>query len=190
MKIIAFNGSPRVNGNTKILIDEVLKPLKAGGAETKTVQLGGSGIKPCTACGGCSKSKNRKCTIDDVLNTFIEDIWAADALIVASPTYFANATPEVLSFVERVGYVGRANGGLLNRKIGASIAVMRRAGAMTVLDSINKLFFISDMYSVGSSYWNIAFGREKGEVVDDAEGMETIKNLGENILHLLRQLKK
>ncbi|MDR0646634.1 MAG: flavodoxin family protein [Elusimicrobiota bacterium] len=190
MKIIALNGSPRKNGNTKILIDTVLKPLTDAGAQTKIIQLGASGIKPCIACGGCIKQKNRKCVVEDVLNTFIEDIWAADALIIGSPTYFANATAEVRSFVDRVGYVGRANGGLLKRKVGVAIAVMRRAGAMTVLDSINKLFFISDMYSVGSSYWNIAFGREKREVVDDEEGMKTMINLGENILYLLRQLKK
>jgi multimeric flavodoxin WrbA len=190
MKIIALNGSPRKKGNTKILIDTVLKPLTNAGAQTKIIQLGGSGIKPCAACGVCGKRKNRKCVIEDVLNTFIEDIWAADAIIIASPTYFANATPEVRSLVDRVGYIGRANGGLLRKKIGASIAVMRRAGAMSVLDSINKLFFISDMYSVGSSYWNIAFGQEEGEVVNDDEGIKTIINLGENILYLLRQLKK
>jgi len=190
MKIIAFNGSPRKNGNTNILIETVLKPLKDAGAETKIIQAGGSGIKPCTGCRGCYKNKNRKCVMNDIFNTFAEDVWTADAVIIASPTYFANSTPEIRCLVDRLGYVSRANDGLLKRKAGAALAVMRRAGAMTVLDSVQKLFFISDMYAVGSSYWNVAFGREPGEVKNDAEGMQTMQNLGENILHLLKQLKK
>jgi len=190
MRIIAFNGSPRKNGSTQILIETVLKPLKDAGAEIKIIQAGGSGIKPCTGCRGCYKNKNRKCVQNDILNTFTEDAWNADAVIIASPAYFANSTPEIRALVDRIGYVSRANGGLLKHKAGAAVSVMRRAGAVAVLDSIQKLFFISDMYVVGSSYWNLAFGREPGEVLKDEEGMQTMKNLGENILHLLNRLKK
>ena len=190
MKIIAFNGSPRKNGNTHILIETVLKPLKDAGAQCKIIQLGGSGIKPCTGCRMCFKNKNRKCVTEDILNTFTEDAWNADAVIIASPTYFANITPEIKCLIDRLGYVSRANGGLLKHKAGAAIAVMRRAGATFVLDSIQKLFFIADMYAVGSSYWNLAFGREPGEVLKDEEGMQTMANLGENLLHLVKQLKK
>jgi len=189
MKIVAFNGSPRKNGNTNTLIEAVLKPLKDAGAETKIIQVGGSGIKPCTGCRMCYKNKNRKCVTNDILNTFTEDVWSADAVIIASPTYYANPTPEIRCLIDRLGYVSRANDGLLRRKAGAALAVNRRAGAMTVLDSIHKLFFISDMYAVGSSYWNMAFGREPGEVAKDAEGMQTMKNLGENILYLLTKIK-
>ena len=190
MKIIAFNGSPRNNGNTQILIDTVLKPLKASGAECKVFQLGGSGIKPCTGCRGCYKNKNRKCAQDDIFNTFTEDAWNANAMIIASPTYFANPTPEIKCLIDRLGYVNRANGGLLKHKAGAAIAVHRRAGGIFVLDAVQKLFFIADMYAVGSSYWNVVFGREPGDVLKDEEGMTTMQNLGDNILHLLQKLQK
>ncbi|MDR0291713.1 MAG: flavodoxin family protein, partial [Elusimicrobium sp.] len=103
MKIIAFNGSPRKNGNTNILIEKVLEPLKKAGAETKIIQVGGSGIKPCTGCRMCYKNKNRKCVIDDILNTFAEDVWTSDAVIIASPTYYANPTPEIRCLIDRLG---------------------------------------------------------------------------------------
>jgi multimeric flavodoxin WrbA len=188
MKVIAINGSPRKNGNTKMALEAVLEPLEAAGVKAEIINIGASGIKPCAACGGCYKNKNRRCVINnDIFNALLEPVWAADALIIASPTYFASLTPETKAFIDRLGYVSRANGGLLSRKIGASAAVMRRAGGMEVLNAINKLLLISDMVSVGSSYWNIAFGRNEGEVKDDKEGMATMARLGENILWLLQK---
>ncbi|MGB2578472.1 multimeric flavodoxin WrbA [Elusimicrobium simillimum] len=189
MKVIAFNGSPRKGGNTNLMIETALKPLAAAGVETEVVQIGGTGIKPCTACGMCYKNKDRKCIIkDDIFNDLLEKTWAADGIIIGSPTYFAALTPETKAFIDRLGYVSRANGGLLRRKPAASVAVMRRAGGIEVLNSIDKLFMISEMIAVGSTYWNVAFGLQKGDAANDEEGVQTMTNLGNNMLWLLQKI--
>ena len=88
------------------------------------------------------------------------------------------------ALIDRAGMVARANGDLFRRKPGAAIVTRRRGGAIHAFDTMNHFFTISEMITVGSSYWNIGIGREKGEVSSDAEGMATMKRLGENIAWL------
>lgn len=190
MKVVAFNGSQRKNGNTSLLIKEVLKSLEKEGIKTEFVQLGGKKVKPCEACMKCFKNKDRKCKIDkDIINESIQKMINADGIIVGSPTYFANVSPEVKSFIDRVGFVALANDYLLKRKVGASVVAVRRAGATNVFDAINKLFFINQMIVPGSVYWNLGIGLKPGDVEDDDEGIRTMRILGENMAWLIKKIK-
>ena len=190
MRVLAINGSPREGGNTELLLKSVLKSIEAEGIDTALIRIGASGIKPCMACGACIDSKNRKCVItDDNFNKIFEEMVNADAIILGSPTYFAGMTPELKSLIDRSGYVARANGGLFKHKIGAAVVAQRRGGATSVLESIYFMFLMSQMFIVGSTYWNMGFGRSQGEVSEDIEAMENMEDLGKNISWLLKKIK-
>lgn len=190
MKVVAFNGSPRKDGNTATLIRHVLAELETEGIETETVHIGGKNIHGCTACMKCSENKDRKCIIDnDIVNDCIEKMIEADGIILASPTYFADLTPELKALIDRSGFVAGANGGLFKRKVGAAVVAVRRAGSIHVFDSINHLFTITQMIIPGSSYWNIGVGRAEGEVEKDEEGIRTMQTLGQNMAWLLKKIK-
>lgn len=189
MKVVAFNGSPRREGNTKILIDTVFSVLEKEGIETEMIQLGNKIVHGCTACGKCKENQNGKCHIkNDHLNYCIEKMIEADGIIIGSPVYFANVTTEVKALIDVAGYVTRANGHLLKRKVGTGVIAVRRGGAMPTFESINNFFLINQMIVPGSSYWNFAFGRNPGEVLEDEEGMQTIKTLAENMVWILKKL--
>lgn len=190
MKVIAFNGSARKDGNTAILIGHVLQELEKEGLTTELVQLAGSRIHGCIACMKCFENKDQRCSVkDDIANDCIEKMLAADGIILGSPTYFANVSTEMKALIDRAGMVSRANGDMLARKVGAAVVAARRAGAIHVFNSINHFFFIGQMIVPGSSYWNIGMGRQKGEVEKDEEGIQTMKNLGRNMAWLLKKLR-
>jgi multimeric flavodoxin WrbA len=189
MKVVAFNGSARRNGNTAILVRRVLEELEKEGIETELVQLAGERIRGCTACRGCVANQDGRCTIDDdVVNECIRKMVEADGIILASPTYFADVSAEMKALIDRAGFVARANGGLFRRKVGAAVVAVRRAGAIHAFDSINHFFFISEMVVPGSSYWNLGFGHAPGEVESDQEGIETMRVLGSNMAWLLKMI--
>ena len=189
LKVVAFNGSPRKNGNTSILIRQVLSVMEDKGIETETVQVGGKPIRGCIACFKCMENKNRHCAVDkDMLNDCVDRMAVADGIILGSPTYFASMTPEIKALIDRAGMVSRANDMMFRRKVGAAVVAARRAGTVHTFDSINHFFTIGEMIVPGSSYWNMGFGREKGEVNDDAEGMAVMKTLGENMAWLLEKI--
>ena len=191
MKVIAVNGSARAEGNTRQLIAMVGDELKKEGIDIEVVHIGNRSLRGCTACMQCWERKNEKCAIDtDVINALIEKIKTADALILGSPTYFADVSAELKAFIDRAGMVARANGDLFKRKPGAAVAAVRRAGALCVFDTINHFFLISQMIVVGSSYWNLGFGRAAGEVGRDDEGRRTMQDLGLNLAWLLKRLKE
>jgi len=189
VNVVAFNGSARKDGNTAILIKQVFGELEAAGIETELVQLAGRQIHGCRACYKCSEQKDRRCFFDDdVFNACLEKMVAADGIILASPTYFSDLTPETKALMDRAGFVSKANGDLLKYKVGAAIAVARRAGTIYVLDSINHFFHISQMVVPGASYWNLGIGRDKGDVEKDEEGLRTMKVLGQNMAWLLKKI--
>lgn len=188
MKVIAFNGSARKNGNTAILIREVFKELEAERIETEMIQLSGKTIKGCIACGKCYKNQDKRCAVNnDIANECIEKMIEADGIIIASPTYFADITTETKALIDRAGYVARANSDMLRRKVGAAVVAVRRTGAIHTLDSINHFFLISQMIVPGSSYWNIGIGRAIGDVEQDKEGLQTMRTLGKNMAWLLKK---
>ena len=189
MNLIAINGSPRPQGNTNLLLETVCEPLEAAGIRTRIIQLAGSGLHGCTACMKCVENKNRRCIIDsDPLNEILQQIYAADGVVLGSPTYFADVSTEMKAFIDRSGFVCRANGHLLRRKVAAGVVAVRRGGSMHALQTLQNYFLINEMIVPGSSYWNIAFGRNPGEVADDTEGMDTMRRLGENLAWLMGKL--
>ena len=189
MKVVAFNGSARKDGNTGILLGYVLRELEAEGIQTEVVQLSGKKIHGCIACHTCSARKDGYCgQKDDDGNALIRKMVAADGILLGSPTYVTDVSPEIKALIDRACLVTRANGGLLRHKVGAGVVAVRRAGAMHAFDTLNHFFLINEMIVPASSYWNIGIGREKGEVEKDPEGIETMKVLGRNMAWLLKKI--
>ncbi len=190
MKVIAFNGSGRKDGNTALLIHRVLQILEAEGIETELVQLAGEKVHGCNACRTCYSTKNKRCVIvDDNVNIYIQKMVESDGIIFGSSVYFSMMTPELKALCDRAFYVARANGDLFKRKVGAAVVAVRRAGGITTFDAINHFFLISQMIIPSSSYWNVGFGRKKGDVEGDEEGMRTMEDLGKNMAWLIKKLK-
>ena len=188
MKVIAFNGSPRKDGNTATLINHVLAELQKAGIDGELFQLAGKKIRGCVACYKCFENKDQRCAVnDDVLNACIEKMIEADGIILGSPTYFANVSAEIAALIDRAGLVTRANDNMLRRKVGAAVVAVRRAGGIHVFNSINHFFLINQMIVPGSSYWNLAVGLNPGDVEKDEEGIQTMKTLGENMAWLLEK---
>jgi multimeric flavodoxin WrbA len=189
MKVVAFNGSARKDGNTTMLVNYVFEELHKHDIETELVQLAGKHPHGCIACYQCFERKNRRCAVDiDCINECIEKMEQADGIILASPTYFANMSTELKALIDRCGMTSRANGDMFKRKVGAAVATHRRGGAVHVFDSINHFFTIGQMIIVGSNYWNFGVGREKGDVSADDEGVNTMRVLGQNMAWLLKKL--
>lgn len=191
MKVVAFNGSGRKDGNTRLLLEAVLEELRAEAIETELIQLAGSPpVQGCISCYKCMEKKNMKCAIDtDPFNGYFAKISAADGLLLGSPVYFSDVTAGIKALIERCGFVGRANGNVLRRKVGAGVVAVRRAGANHTLASLNYLFLISEMIIPGSSYWNMGIGRKPGDVKNDTEGLEIMKTLGRNMAWLLKKIR-
>ncbi len=190
MKVVAFNGSARKDGNTALLIRRVLQVLEEKGFKTELIQLAGEPIRGCNACRACFTTKNRRCVIeDDKVNEYIQKMLEADGIILGSPVYFSMMTPEMKALIDRTGYVARGNSDMFKRKVGAAVVVARRAGAIPTFDAINHFFLIGQMIIPGSSYWNVGIGNKKGEVEGDIEGMKTMEDLGRNMAWLIKKLK-
>jgi multimeric flavodoxin WrbA len=188
MKVVAFNGSARKDGNTADLLKRVLSGLEAEGISTELVQLAGKRAQGCIACNKCREFKDRQCHgRNDFINECITKMDEADGIIIGSPVYYADVTSEAKALIDRSGYVAGANGGMFRRKVGAAVVAVRRAGGIHAFDSINHLFFISQMMVPGSSYWNIGYGREKGEVLGDEEALRTMDTLADNMAWLMKK---
>lgn len=189
MKVIAFNGSARRDGNTSILVKTVFEELEKEGIETELIQLGRRDIRGCIACYKCADNLDQRCAVKhDIANECIEKMIEAQGIILASPTYFADVTAEMKALIDRAGMVAKRNGDLFRRKVGAAVVAVRRGGAIHTFDTMNHFFFISQMIVPGSSYWNVGIGREAGEVSGDEEGIATMRTLGENMAWLLKQI--
>ena len=192
MKIVAFNGSPRKNGNTEILLEEGLGVAEKAGIETELVHIGAGKVKRgCTACYACVEKKNGYCVFtDDIVNECVDKILAADAILLGSPVYFTDVTAEMKGLIDRAGYAILHKGPLLRRKIGASVVAQRRGGAVHTFDTMNHFFQISGMIIPGSTYWNFGVGLGIGEVSADEEAIRNMRDLGDNITWLLQSLVK
>jgi len=188
-KVVAFNGSPRKDGNTSILIRHILEELKNEGIETETIQLGGKKIRGCTACGKCFENRDRRCVIeDDMVNTSIEKMSNADGIILGSPVYFLDVTPEMKALIDRAGFVSFANGHIFKNKVGNSAVALRRSGASRTADSMLHFFLANEIIVSGLPV--IGIGREIGEVLHDEEGLARAKSLGQTMAQLLNHFKR
>lgn len=189
MKVLCVNGSPRQNGNTAQMLRQACAPLAKAGADVREIFLDELNLTPCRACGICKSEKDEKCHVaDDGLNEIIAACKTADVILIGSPVYFGSLTAQMKIFMDRVGYVTRANGHLLARKIGAAVVPARRAGHLMTFAELSMWFLINDMVVPGSSYWNVSLAREEGDVQNDAEALATLDKLGENLLWLTQKL--
>lgn len=179
-----INGSPRVNGNTSIALTEMEKVFTKNGIKTETVQIGGKDIRGCLGCGYCFK--NGKCAIDDIVNNELAvKFEECDGLVVGSPVYYASANGTLISLLDRLFYSTKFN---KTMKVGAAVAVARRGGCSATFDQLNKYFAISGMPIAPSQYWNSVHGRNVGEAAQDAEGLQTMRTLAENISFLVKSI--
>ncbi len=189
MKVVAFSGSARKDGNTALMVRTVLSELEKENIDTEFIQLSGKKIHGCLACYKCKKNKNKRCAVsDDIVNECIEKMLEAQGIILASPTYFANVSTELKALIDRSGMVARVNGDMFKRKVGAAVVAARRGGAIHVFNSINHFFFIGQMIVPGSMYWNMGFGLDKGDVNSDEEAMKTMEVLGKNMAWLMKKI--
>ncbi len=182
MYVIAINGSPRKEGNTELLLKEVLGELKTAGWETELEKVGGTAIRGCIACEKCFENRDNECSVKkDKFNTIFSKMLKADAMILGSPTYFAAVSADLKALLERAGYVAYANDHAFSGKIGAAVVAVRRGGATHAYDTINHMFQMSRMIIPCSTYWNMGFGLGKGEVLKDEEGLANMRHLGKSI---------
>jgi multimeric flavodoxin WrbA len=191
MNVLLFNGSPRKEGNTAHLLTRMADVFSQKKAHTEYIQLGGQAIQGCTACLECRQNQDERCVIDnDAINEYIHKMKKADAIVIGSPVYFSQITPETKALIDRCGYVIRGNGKFLNRKIGAAVTVARRAGMMPAFHSINDFFLINEMIVPGSEYWNVGVAKGPGEIQNDEESIRIVTRLAENILWLHKKLSR
>jgi len=189
MKVLAVNGSPRPKGNTANMLNKVLEVCEKLGHKTELYQAGGKAVHGCTACGNCGTNIG-KCAIDDWINELYPKMKEADAIVIGSPTYFSDLTPETKAVIDRTGFMSRRDSNAFSRKIGAAVTAVRRAGGIHTLDSIQHMFLICDMIIPGSSYWNMSLSRDLDDFAKDPEGIKTMERLGENISWLLDMIQR
>jgi len=187
IRVVGIVGSPRIGGNTELLLTEALKAAAEDGAETELLRLANSEVKPCDACLSCRKTG--ECRIKDDFKLIFDKMVQADGIILGSPVYFGSATPQAKALIDRAGYLSIAKGRVFENKVGGPMVVARRAGQNFTLAQLLFFFLHQGMIVPGSTYWNIAFGRVKGEVVKDEEGIQTARNFGKKIVWLIRKLK-
>ena len=187
MKVVAFNGSPKKEGNTYHALKLVTEQLELQGIETEIVHIGNKGVKGCTACGQCAKNKDEKCVIkgDDV-NIWIQKMKEADGILLGSPVHFASLGANMKSFLDRAFYVSGANGNLYRHKVGASVVAVRRSGGLPTFNELNNYLTYSEMLIPTSNYWNVIHGTTPGQALQDEEGVQVMRVLGKNMAYLLQ----
>ena len=187
MKVVAFNGSPRKEGNTYTGIKIVTDKLEAEGIDTEIVHVGNKVIRGCMACNQCVKNKNERCIIDDEVNGWIQQMKEADGIIIGSPTHYSAVGGTMKSFLDRSFYVTSVNSSMLRHKVGASVVAVRRSGGVPTFNQLNNYLNYSEMMMPTSNYWNVIHGTAPGEASQDAEGVQIMEILGDNMVLLLRQ---
>ncbi len=189
IKVVLLNGSPREKGNTYLCLRMVMNELEQEQIKCELIWIGMEKLSQCRECYLCNENQNKRCSVEnDKMNEYIAKMLDADGIIIGSPTFFSNVTAPIKTLIDRAGLVAKVNGDIFKRKVGAAVIAVRRAGATTVMSAINYFFLINQMIVPGSSYWNMGFGLEPGEVEDDKEGKKTFENLGKNMAWLLKKL--
>ncbi len=188
MKVVAFNGSPRNNGNTENIIKMMFEVLNKEGIKTELINIGKKRLSGCVSCGMCYKNKDERCSLndDEIVNESIQKIKEADGVIFGSPVYYSAMNGTLSCFMDRIFYVSRANKDLFKHKVATGVCAVRRSGASTTLDQIHKYFSISEMFVPTSSYWNANYSCQLEEYKDDIEGVKTMDKLAKNMAYLLK----
>ena len=185
MKVIAFNGSPKKEGNTYHAIKMVTDELEKEGIEIEIIHVGNKTIRGCLACNACARSKNEKCIVDnDEVNEWIQKMKEADGIILGSPVHYSSISGTMKSFLDRAFYV--ANTGILRHKVGAAVVAVRRSGGVTTFNQLNNYINYAEMLMPNSNYWNVIHGTSPGEAIGDEEGRQIMKVLGKNMAWLMK----
>ena len=187
MKIVAFNGSPKEKGNTYTAIKIVTDKLAAEGIEIEIIHVGNKVIRGCLACNHCAMARDERCIVDDEVNGWIQLMKEADGIILGSPTHFSAIGGSMKSFLDRSFYVTSMNDGMLRHKVGASVVAVRRSGGVATFNQLNNYLNYSEMMIPTSNYWNVIHGTMPGEALKDAEGVQIMEVLGDNMVMALRQ---
>lgn len=185
-KVILLSGSPRAEGNTYQVLHESLKVIESHGVKAELISLAGKKIQSCIACDKCIELK--KCVLNDGLNEIIEKIRNAQGFIIGSPVYYGTARGDMMSALQRIGKVSGSTDRFLSWKVGGPIAVARRGGHTASVQEMLMFYLMNDMIIPGSTYWNIVFGRQPGEVWQDEEGIRTIRRFSENVATLIKKI--
>jgi len=186
MKVVAINGSPKGEGNTYHAIRLAADELEREGIEVEIIHVGHKAIRGCTACGGCGRNRNERCTIDDEVNGWIQKMKEADGVILGAPVYYAGIAGTMKAFLDRAFYVAGANGGLFRHKVGAAVTAVRRTGGIPAMEQIHRYFSISEMLIATANYWNVIHGASPGEALQDDEGVQIMGVLGRNMAWLMK----
>ena len=183
MKVLLINGSPRVNGNTSIALNEMIKVFTEEGIVTEVIQIGNQDIRGCIACATCKE--RGKCVFDDIVNECAPKFESCDGIVVASPVYYASANATLIAFLDRLFYSANFD---KTMKVGASVVVARRGGMSATFDELNKYFTISGMPVASSQYWNSVHGGKPGDASQDEEGLQTMRTLAKNMSFLMKSI--
>ncbi len=189
MHVVAFNGSPRPQGNTAAALTLVTDELKSTGIDVEIVQVGQATLRGCTACGACIKNQDERCIIEDEVNGWVQKMKQADGLIFGSPVHFASIGGTMKSFLDRAFYVCGVNGSLLRHKVGATVAAVRRSGGVTTFDDLNHYVNYAEMIMPGANYWNVIHGTRPGDTSEDGEGEQVMRTLGRNMAWLMKLIE-
>ena len=189
MKVAAFNGSPHANGNTYLALRTVADVLESNGIEVELIHIGDKAVRGCMGCNACAKNRDQRCVLpDDGVNEWVQKMIQADGILLGSPVHYSNLTGVMKCFLDRAAYVAGNSGGLLRHKVGAAITAVRRTGGMPTVDAMNRYITYSEMIIPSSNYWNVVHGMRPGEIEQDAEGMQILRVLGENMAWLMKVL--
>lgn len=183
MKVLLFNGSPKIHGNTAFALEQMMDVFHENGVETELIQVGSQNIRGCIACGKCYSTG--KCVFDDLVNEVAPKLAQADGVVIGSPVYYAAPNGTLISFLDRLFYSNHAD---LTMKVGASVVCARRGGCMAAMDALNKYFSICSMPIAAATYWNQIHGGAPGEAAQDAEGIRTMRNLAKNMVFLMESI--
>ena len=187
MKVVAFNGSPKKEGNTYHAIKLVADELENQGIEVEIVHVGNKAIRGCMACGACYKSKDEQCIMkDDEVNSYIQLMKEADGVILGSPVHFSAVAGTMKSFLDRAFYVSSANGNILRHKVGASVVAVRRSGGVPAFNQLNNYLNYAEMMVPSSNYWNVIHGSKPGDALQDEEGVQIMRVLGKNMAYMMK----
>ena len=184
MKVLLINGSPHEKGCTYTALRELADTLEGHGIETVFMQIGKAPVAGCIACGSCGKTG--RCFVDDQVNRLLELLPELDGIVVGSPVYYAGPAAQLTAFLDRAFYAGGAK---FANKLGAAVVSCRRGGASAAFDRLNKYFMMNNMPVVSSQYWNQVHGKQPGDVLQDEEGLQTMRTLGNNMAWLLRSIE-
>ena len=183
MKVLMLNGSPRINGNTSLALEEMKKVFEAEGVDVEVIQVGNKDVRGCIACGRCADLG--KCVVDDVVNEIAPKFKEADGLVVASPVYYASPNATLVAVLDRLFYSAKFD---KTMKVGASVVCARRGGCSASFDVLNKYFLISNMPVAASQYWNSIHGGLPGTAEGDEEGKQTMRVLARNMTFLMKSI--